>query len=368
MRAFQLFCLLTIIAFSVGCESEADYTVRGTFSSANGESMYLEKASTQGFQTVRTAVLDDSGEFSFKFPVESIGYYRIRIGQTHQIILIIDKEDNITVNGDLKTISKDYKIEGSKNSILYKEFVMAFQKNLATTDSIKQAHNVIMQTTRDANQIMSLQKRFNEHAQNQLEQSKKFIDDNINEFVILSVIESLDPKKNMDYFKKVEESARANFPNSPIAQDFINKIANLNRVAVGSTPPEIKMTDPMGNIISLSSLKGKVVLVDFWASWCRPCRMESPNLVRLYNEYKPKGLEIYSVSLDKNKDSWIRAIQQDQLNWIHVSELAAWNTSVVKTYGFTGIPFMVLLDREGKIIAKNLRGAQLAQKLSEVLS
>jgi thiol-disulfide isomerase/thioredoxin len=137
---------------------------------------------------------------------------------------------------------------------------------------------------------------------------------------------------------------------------------------VGSTPPEIKYPNPDGKIIPLSSLKGKVVLIDFWASWCRPCRAENPNVVRLYEKYKEKGFTVYSVSLDKDKTSWVNAIQQDNLTWPnHVSELKFWESSVVKEYGFDGIPFTMLLDKEGKIVDVGLRGNQLEEKLKELI-
>lgn len=137
---------------------------------------------------------------------------------------------------------------------------------------------------------------------------------------------------------------------------------------VGDVAPEISLPDPNGNIISLSSLRGKYVLIDFWASWCGPCRRENPNVVRVYKEYKDKGLEIYGVSLDMNKGLWLQAIEADQLTWKHVSDLAYWNSVVVPTYEINGIPATFLLDKDGKIIAKNLRGEALESKLKEVLN
>ena len=123
-----------------------------------------------------------------------------------------------------------------------------------------------------------------------------------------------------------------------------------------------------GKLIALSSLKGKVVLLDFWASWCRPCRAENPNVVRLYNKYKDKGFTVYSVSLDQNKDKWMAAITQDQLTWSnHVSELTGWKSSAGNKYGVSSIPKTFLIDAKGKIIAYDLRGNDLEKKLSEIL-
>ena len=139
-------------------------------------------------------------------------------------------------------------------------------------------------------------------------------------------------------------------------------------INIGAIAPEINLKGPNGDLISLSSLKGKVVLLDFWASWCRPCRAENPNVVRLYNKYKDKGFTVYSVSLDQNKDKWLAAIVQDQLNWSnHVSELTGWKSSAGAKYGISSIPKTFLINKKGEIIGYDLRGNELEQKLSEIL-
>jgi peroxiredoxin len=137
---------------------------------------------------------------------------------------------------------------------------------------------------------------------------------------------------------------------------------------VGKTVPELVMRDPNGKDISISSFKGKYLLIDFWASWCGPCRMENPNVVKAYNEFKSKNFTILGVSLDKDKDSWKKAIAQDHLNWPQMSDLKYWNSQAVETFGFQGIPFNVLVDPSGKVIAESLRGEELDAKLRQVLN
>ncbi|MBI1286664.1 MAG: redoxin domain-containing protein [Flavobacteriales bacterium] len=136
---------------------------------------------------------------------------------------------------------------------------------------------------------------------------------------------------------------------------------------IGDIAPELKFKNPDGKEISLSSLRGKVVLVDFWASWCRPCRIENPNVVNAYEKFNHKGFEIYGVSLDKNKEAWVNAIQQDGLDWTNVSDLGGWNSAGAATYGVNSIPGNFLLDEEGVIIARNLRGANLHAELQKLL-
>jgi thiol-disulfide isomerase/thioredoxin len=151
----------------------------------------------------------------------------------------------------------------------------------------------------------------------------------------------------------------------------LEQMANYN---VGDVAPDLAYPDPSGKIIKLSSLRGKMVLLDFWASWCSPCRMENPNVVRVYNQYKDakfisgKGFTVYSYSLDQNKDRWVAAIAQDQLAWPnHTSDLKGWNAEGAGVYGVRSIPMTYLLDGEGKIIAKGLRGPALEEKLKSLL-
>jgi len=143
----------------------------------------------------------------------------------------------------------------------------------------------------------------------------------------------------------------------------------LTNVKVGDQAPEIVMADPDGRVLRLSELKGTVVLVDFWASWCRPCRMENPTVVAAYQQFKNKNFTVLGVSLDREdgKQDWLNAIREDKLDWTQVSDLKFWNSLVVPMYRIEGIPYNVLVDPQGKVVAENLRGPELAKKLQEVL-
>jgi thiol-disulfide isomerase/thioredoxin len=184
---------------------------------------------------------------------------------------------------------------------------------------------------------------------------------------------------NLEIYGKVKNSFLKKYPNSP---STANINAQFEQLKVGyeqfieyektqkedSLAPEIALKNPEGKLIKLSDLRGKYVLIDFWASWCGPCRRENPNVVRLYNQYKNQDFTVFSVSLDENAEAWKAAILADGLIWPnHVSDLKSWNTPLTQIYGFNSIPHTVLIDKKGKIIARNLRGESLEQKLKEIL-
>jgi peroxiredoxin len=194
-----------------------------------------------------------------------------------------------------------------------------------------------------------------------------------NELMIIKnvVQEKFEKQKYLKEVVKLIEQAKQQENYLFQQKNRANEEKNLRKqlgINIGAIAPEINLKSPDGKFIALSSLKGKVVLLDFWASWCRPCRAENPNVVRLYNKYKDKGFTVYSVSLDQKKDKWLAAINQDQLTWSnHVSELTGWKSSAGNKYGVSSIPKTFLIDAKGKIIAYDLRGNDLEKKLSEIL-
>lgn len=174
--------------------------------------------------------------------------------------------------------------------------------------------------------------------------------------------------------KKATTSSTASSPLEENKNISVIKVETVEGINLGNKAPEIMMAAPKGNVITLSSFKGKLVLIDFWASWCGPCRAENPAVVAAYNKYHAstfkngKGFEVFSVSLDQNQAAWIKAIEKDQLTWpFHVSDLQGWNNAAAKRYGVNSIPSNVLVDENGIIIAKNLRGEALETTLESHL-
>ncbi|MBC9932595.1 TlpA disulfide reductase family protein [Chitinophaga qingshengii] len=171
------------------------------------------------------------------------------------------------------------------------------------------------------------------------------------------------PDEVTPLFKKLGKEAK----NSPSGKEFAKRLESARKTAVGQSAIEFAQADANGKDINLSSFRGKYVLVDFWASWCGPCRAENPNVVKAYGKFKDKGFEILGVSLDDKKDKWLAAVEADKLTWTHVSDLKGWKNAAAELYGVRAIPQNVLIDPKGKIVAKNLRGEDLEKKLAEVL-
>jgi thiol-disulfide isomerase/thioredoxin len=203
---------------------------------------------------------------------------------------------------------------------------------------------------------------------------QNFLNSNINSPALLPLLSEIDPIQNFEIYEHIVQQIINGFDGAPSvnqikAQYLQNKQRHdeMQFLSPGKLAPDFAQPKADGKILKVSDLKGKVVLIDFWASWCGPCRKENPNVVKLYQKYADKGFTILSVSLDKDKNAWLEAIKRDNLSWPnHVSDLKAWANEAAQLYKVTGIPFTVLLDQEGKIIDKNLRGVELELKLQTI--
>ncbi len=345
--------------------------IKGKLTNASeGTMVYLELITPSEVVIKDSVKLGKSGEFSFTNPATYSTFLRIKTKTPNNFLtLISDSSETISIQADANALGLNPQIKGSKGSEAYSELNDYLMKSYGKRDSLEKVFTTAPANVNKDSLMQVLQAQYNQLMLEQYNFVTGFIKRNSESVVSLAAIEQLDADKEFAVYQQLDKELGSKMPNNPYYKDFHLKVSEMSKLSIGSTPPEIIMNNPEGKPMKLSDLKGKVVLVDFWASWCRPCRAENPNVVKVYQAQKDKGFTVFSVSLDQSKEAWIKAIKDDKLEWpYHVSELAYWNTSVVKTYNIKGIPLTYLLDKEGKIAAKGLRGEELALKIQDLLS
>jgi thiol-disulfide isomerase/thioredoxin len=388
MKHTWLFIFLTLFLASCGDdevitnEEEAlvdNFEISGTINGGENVSVYLEALSRQGTISVADARTDASGSFKMAGNIPGFGLYQLRLGESQDKIIpmTLVPDDKIKINADFATFELKPNLSGAKWASTMNDYMAVFSKfHLGQQELMNKRDSIPAEELTDL--FMKLKAPIESFSLVRMDK------DPSNPFNIVlqgAVVPSMGfndwDEKNLEVLKKVASAFEEKYPGSPVTTTMTNQVYQIemeyNQHIANSSgtrvAPEISLKNPDGVEMKLSSLRGQYVLIDFWASWCMPCRRENPNVVRLYNKYKNKGFTIFSVSLDKDAEAWKEAIEKDGLVWPnHVSDLLQWNSPLPQLYGFSGIPHTVLVNPEGNIIGVGLRGASLEQKLEEIFS
>lgn len=336
------------------------------FINGRGTPITMDSANVGADKTFKfnTNIIDGGGYYLLNF-------YAMELSQKVLLILEGGETVNVIADGmDLPNKRGAFQITADSKNIEYFNRIIKINQELQAKVEAWNKQVAAAQVKKDEATLQKIQSEFQTAQIANVNKIKAMLPEMGTNLVALWTAGNfLNPEADLETMIQISNKFKAEKPNSPNIhiKTFHQQIMRLRGVEVGTEAPEIAMKMPNDTTLALSSLRGKYVLIDFWASWCGPCRKENPNVVRMYYKFKDKGFDIYSVSLDQEKDSWVKAIEKDGLPWHHVSDLQFWNSAAAAAYGVQAIPATFLLDKEGKVIAKYLRGEDLEKKLEEVL-
>jgi len=365
----KIIYVIVAVAFmatvTISCKNSKQFTINGKIDHAGTIKKVLLYETDQ---LVDSAFLNEKSEFKFIRTSPESNFYSIAIeGKT--FLVVAKNGDELDFSTDYTDASNTYKIDGSEESEKIRQFNIISAKYGKIFQQINDQYSTLRSEKPAAKD--SLYNIFFPLFQKNMDafsvETLKFGEENKGDLAGFYAITTLDQFKYEPQLIKFADEIKDKYPGNEAVQSFIKKMMAIKPVSVGQKAPDFQLPTPDGKMVKLSDMKGKYVLLDFWASWCAPCRAENPNVVKRYNEFKDKGFSIISVSLDDNKQAWEKAIKDDKLAWTHVSELKKWDGKVTETYKVDGIPASFLLDPDGKIVAKNLRGDDLKNFLAQNL-
>jgi len=356
----------------------------GLFSCGEGENQTEGKVMVSGkiehapegyvvlseFTDTRPIVLDTlelskNGEFSYELAVAVPTFYELNLFGEKSVRLALDKEAVKLAYDFLDTES--LKITGSQDTKEMVKIDKLMNDYQAKVNKLNESYYEAM-SANNSDAIKKIQVDAMTLESDQSTAVKKTITSMGNSFATLAAIGLLNTKNEFQFVDDLTLKLDKNYPDNKMIIQLRQQLDEMRILSLGQLAPDFELPTPEGNMVKLSDLRGKYVMIDFWAAWCKPCREENPNVVRLYETYKDKGFDIIGVSLDRTKEAWVGAIEQDGLTWVQVSDLAYFNSAAATLYQIEAIPATYLLDPEGKIIGKDLRGPSLENKLAEIFN
>ncbi len=362
------YILLASIAF-VACKDTEKFVINGKFNHATPQNkVYLFSLDKANPIAVDSTVLSDKGEFKFNHASEDVNFFRVSAG-SNEYMIIAKNGDQIKLEADLTDPNMQYSLSGAEEADKLESLNVTKNKYMARINGIqKKFDDLVAKAPDNRESIMeTLRPEYSAEIENLNKEILSFAQNNTNSLAGFYAINLLNPAEYEQQMVAYADKIKSNFNNNPAVTAFLVRMAHLKTVQVGQMAPTFTVNSIDGTKINLADFKGKYVLLDFWASWCQPCRQENPNVVKAFHTYKDKNFTVLGISLDKDQAAWKQAVAADQLAWAHGGELMDFEGPVVKQYQVDAIPSSFLIDPQGKIIAKNLRGEQLADFLHKTL-
>ena len=354
---------LVCILFLMGCGKNQTFHLEGNIEGYSNGMAYLKQFNGENFACIDSTVIE-KGQFTFSGEVEQaqlcrvvveghkypIRYFFLEAGQQHYTaqlkgirLTVPTVEGTPTQNEYARFIKEQYVIYKMQLVLQRQEFKDSVEKEKARLQLV------------DLNHMMdSVENAFLKN-------------ENTPILSLYLIKESCGSVSDYQVLEKQLKAFETDYSEHPLYLAIHERMMALKQIAPGQSAPAFAMESLEGKTIRLSDFQGKITLLDFWASWCSPCRKENPNMVKLYQQYHDQGLEMIGISLDNNRDRWENAVKKDNLTWKHVCDFQKWNCPLVEKYAVKGVPFTVLIDRQGKIIASGLHGTELKRKIKEAL-
>jgi len=389
MRNTILWLLLSgsiVACTGPGGADKDEFVLRGRLDHGGDIPIRLEELTTTDVIPLDSLHTAPDGSFSYRTRIGEAGFFIFRVDQDNAITLLIEPGEDLFLTGDATRLTPTAEVAGSPGSALLAELGREQWQSYQKADSLRdllreKRYEPDYQQFRD-----SMMASFRDVFHGQQAYVMRFIEENPTSLASIIALYQyfgsrllLKEKDHFEYFEGLSQSLSEAYPTNKHVVDLRRRVSEHRRkeaqrrlaeesLAIGAVAPDIVLPDPEGNQVPLSSLRGKVVLIDFWAAWCPPCRESNKILSKAYERYRDRGFEIYGVSLDRTLDQWVLGIEEDGIDWVQVSDLRFWNSPVVSLYNVESIPHAVLIDQDMRIVARGLEAADLEAALSRLFS
>ena len=373
--------LVVIMALSIACKKTNEFVISGKITNAEGKYLYLDELKVSSAVPIDSVEVKRDGSFEFKGKINYPNFFLLRLNEKNFVTLLVDTTEKIKVFGDAANFSRDYKVEGSPGSLLVQELNKRLTKTKHRQDSINTRMIVFRTRENYSSEKIRWERELAEIKRSQIEYSTNFVQKHpFSLSSVLALYQKFDDSnyviQDLQSLKVAASALNSVFPKSEHVKALYNNTVRLmadekNRklkefiAENGTNSPEINLPDYTGRMVSLSSLRGKIVLLQFWSAIEKVSRIQNQALSELYGKYKSKGFEIYQVSIDSDRTAWLNALEQDEMTWINVGDMKG-SVSALHMYNIQKIPSNYILDKEGRIVARDLLGPSLDQAVAKL--